>query len=185
MLHANTQHRRHLVHIRALHGPPETGSSNKDSESTHINTLPQSARNTEMVSTCHVNLLSTPAAFHMHYTPRALHFFSSPTQVFKCLPVILYLLLEGRPFFFFFNHSFKGDLNSDLAERERTFTLKTCDCLLNICNIPYSPLSPESGLQETSPGVQLPPIWALQRLTWPGRLRTSTRSCKVSVTCSW
>lgn len=66
--HVNT-HKDTTSYIYTLYRPPETCSSNKDSKSTHINTLPQSVRNTEMVSTCHVNLLSSPAAFHMHYTP--------------------------------------------------------------------------------------------------------------------
>lgn len=63
--------RHNLMHIytHTPYRPPETCSSNKDSKSAHINTLPQSVRNTEMVSTCHVNLLSSPSAFHMHYTP--------------------------------------------------------------------------------------------------------------------
>lgn len=73
-MHAHIYYGKHpyghnLMHTCTLYRPPETCSSNKDSKSAHINTLPHSVCNTEMVSTCHVNLLSSPAAFHMHYTP--------------------------------------------------------------------------------------------------------------------
>lgn len=46
-------------------------------------------RNSEMVSTCHVNLLSSPAAFHMHYTPE--RSISSPLLLICICPLLISL----------------------------------------------------------------------------------------------